>query len=179
MKFQDQFLCQQGSALSATIMIPIGDCYRFVRVFNAIFFVIIGIYLLVTTLRILPISNIAFMLALIIMYGLFLGWRRPVLITHVFMNEGDTNTCLGCHMDNGHAHKSFIMSELHCRFTYFGCWLAFEQHAQTNPSTQQKVIRLLTNKLASSKHSWVFIPRFLLSESCYKRICRHLIWHSV
>ena len=95
--------------------------------------------------------------------------QKQHMITHFMLNESEPDTCMGVQKVGGVQLATAILCGIRSAYTPFGCWLAFKEMPNKKYSSQ----------LMPAKTQWVFIPKFLLSSSQYKSICRHLIWHVV
>lgn len=162
-----------------SITIALASSQRFVRHCNGLlFFVGVG-GSYITAQQALPWLYHLALLICIFVYGMFLICRAPTQISHVLITEGDIGNCKGLldvpasigatpiKLIPAALVAPMMLSERKSRLTRFGCWLAFE--ASTN--------KKCAVKFQVAKLQWVFLPKFLLSESQYKSICRHLIWH--
>ncbi|GAB54449.1 hypothetical protein GPUN_0301 [Glaciecola punicea ACAM 611] len=105
------------------------------------------------------------LISLTVMCIFLLKGRRQDTITHLILHEGDVGA--GVHRINDEYELLAVLCEVQCRHNQLGCWLAF----QKTPSNE------LSLWARQKKMHWVFLPKFLLSPSQYKSICRHLIWH--
>lgn len=113
----------------------------------------------------LPTLSYILLLSLTLMCIFLLKRRKQNTITHLILHEGDVGT--GVHIINDEYEPLAVLCEVHCRHNQLGCWLAF----------QKTPINTLSPWARQKKLHWVFLPKFLLSPSQYKSICRHLIWH--
>ena len=158
--------------MSKSTSIPIVHCYRFSRFMNVACFASATIYVLVVTYNILPASNIILFILCAISYAIFVQHPKSDMITHLNLVEGECGVGEVLNDVNVPMQETLVLCEALCRYTQFGCWLAF-----TNTPHESNIKKTVYCK-SLGKYKWVFVPSFMLQESHYKSICRHLIWHT-
>jgi len=88
---------------------------------------------------------------------------------YIILNEGRSGNCIGCN-ESVSDNSKFVLNEAQCRVSILGCWLIFLPKMTSNrPQFWSWFTR---------HHISVFVPKHCLSLSDYKKLCRHLIWHS-
>jgi hypothetical protein len=96
-------------------------------------------------------------------------WPQKISMRYFTLVEGELGECIGFNNTVNNSFRS-VLYEHKCRITPLGCWLVFTPSG--NESKQTYIWYSFGN------HITVFVPKYYLSSSEYKGLCRHLIWHS-
>lgn len=101
-------------------------------------------------------------------------FRQATKLCHLLLNEGELGACRASKAVSSQAVFDYTLCEQASRQSYFGCWLAFSDESTSRlESPLLKFIRFLFR----SKITWVFVPKWTMTSSEYKCLCRQLIWH--
>ena len=115
--------------------------------------------------------NILSASAYVIVFSFLLAivwWPQKIAMRYFTLVEGELDKCVGFN-NTLNNNSSMVLCEQKCRITPLGCWLVFTQSADENKHTCRGHI--------FGNHISVFVPKYYLSSSDYKGLCRHLIWH--
>lgn len=150
-------------------ILDLSPAYSFAKKLNIV--ILCVVYLVVLTWNTLSydvLSIGAYLLGLLICV-VIVAWPQKVRIPYFMLVEGQVGECYGAtskELDDA----QFVLSESKSRLSMLGCWLVF--------------IPLANKHNKAYFTSWfgtritIFVPkRYLLLED-YKRLCRHLIWHT-
>jgi hypothetical protein len=151
-----------------SIIIDLGSSQCFVKHCNNACLLLVLLFTWFTTDSLLPLYTYFVILGVAGLYGLIINRPNNEPVTHLELHEGEPGVCKGMQETDSEFQCIAVLCELRCRYTVFGCWLAFKKIPNKKCS----------NRFLQEKLQWAFIPRFLVSSSQYKSVCRHLIWHS-
>lgn len=129
------------------------------------------VYILVLTSHALPwdmLSIGAYLLSFLICL-LIIAWPQNVIIPYFILQEGHKGACYGA-QSKAVDDAQFVLSESNSRLSMLGCWLVFRP--LTNKHNKAHFLLWRKTKIT------VFVPKQYLLVNDYKRLCRHLIWHT-
>lgn len=158
-----------------TIIIDMNPAFTFTHKLNAIILCVVYAFLMYSSTIAWNILIILAYLLIFVTLLILISWPKRIDFRYLKLSEGEANSCFAFNHSQ-QANIGLSLCAHKCRISPLGCWLTFTKETNTLAND-----RLSLNNIGGffNKRVTVFLPKYYLSTSDYKCLCRHLIWHSV